>query len=49
MRENRYDTIIYDAEFDADAKKRANEQRHEVVLKCVELGIYKDIYEANQG
>jgi hypothetical protein len=47
QREDIYDSIIYDAEFKADIYKRLNEQRHQVALKCVQLGIYKDIYEAN--
>ena len=47
MREDSIDSTIYDAEWEADAKKRMNEQRHEMAIKCVELGIYKDIYEAN--
>ena len=29
--------------------KRINEQRHEMAIKCVQLGIYKDIYEALEG
>ena len=47
-REDQYDSTIYDAEWEADIEKRINEQRHEMAMKCVELGIYKDTYEAQK-
>ena len=48
-REDSDDSIINDAEFRADVMKRLNEQRHEMAIKCVKLGIYKDTYEALEG
>ena len=41
--------IIYDAEYRAEIFKRIEEQRHQTALLCVNLGIYKDTYEAKQG
>ena len=43
------DSIIYDAEFFSDIYKRIDEQRHETAMQCVSLGIFKDIYEAQEG
>ena len=43
------DSIIYDAEFFADQYKRLDEIRHEIAMQCVNLGIYKDVYEAKAG
>jgi hypothetical protein len=42
-------SIIYDAEYRAEIFKRIEEQRHQTALLCVQLGLYKDSYEAKQG
>ena len=47
-KEDRYDSFIFDAELEEDHRRKHQEQRHEMALKCVELGIYKDTYEANK-
>ena len=40
------DGIIQDAEYFQEFEKRIEENRHAIALRCVELGIYKDVYEA---
>jgi hypothetical protein len=47
-RENN-DSIIQDAEYREDINKSIDEQRHEIAMKCVMLGIYKDVYEAKES
>lgn len=42
------DSIIFDAEYFQDIQKRLNEQRHELAMHCVNLGIFKDVYEAKE-
>lgn len=44
QREDADDMTIADAEFQADVNKRLEEQRHEMAIKCVQFGIYKDIF-----
>jgi hypothetical protein len=43
------DQVIYDTEYLQDIDKRIEEQRHELAMQCVSLGIYKDVYEAKEG
>jgi hypothetical protein len=43
------DSIIFDAEYFQDIQKRLNEQRHELAIHCVNLGIFKDVYEAKES
>ena len=42
-------SIIDDAEYRRDVLKRIEEQRHQMALLCVAVGVYKDTYEAKQG
>eukprot|EP00347_Sterkiella_histriomuscorum_P000035 403377431 len=44
----RNDSIIFDAEFTRDIMKRLEEQRHQLALQCVALGIFDDVYQAKQ-
>ena len=37
---------IYDAEYLADIRRRIEEQRHDMAIKCVQLGIYTNIVQA---
>lgn len=46
QREDRDDLTIYDAEYAADIYKRLDEQRHDMAIKCVQLGVYRNIIEA---
>ncbi len=39
---------INDAEYLMITRKRLDEMRHQTALKCVELGIFKDIFEAKE-
>ena len=43
------DSIIEDAKLMDDFKKAIEEQRHEIAMNCVLLGIYKDVAEAKRG
>ena len=43
QREDLYDMTIYDAEYQRDILKRLDEQRHEMAIKCVQLGIYENV------
>ena len=45
-REDADDYIIQDAEFSANVQKQLDEARHDMAIKCVQLGIYKNIVEA---
>ena len=45
-REDSDDYIIQDAEFDVDVRKRIEEARHDMSIKCVQLGIYNNAIEA---
>lgn len=42
------DSVIFDAEFLKDLEKRVEEQRHEMALKCVDLGIFQNVYQAKE-
>ena len=41
-------SLINDAEHLQDLNQMNDEKRHEVALQAVELGIYKDVFEAKQ-
>lgn len=45
-REDREDMTIYDAEYLADVQKRLDEMRHDMAIKCVQLGIYPNVVKA---
>ncbi len=46
QRETQDYSAIFDAEYMNDLSKLLEEQRHEVAIECVKLGIYKDVVEA---
>jgi exonuclease III len=48
QREDETDLTIYDAEFMADVQRRLDEQRHDMAMKCVQMGIYPNIIKAKE-
>lgn len=47
-REDEDDMTIYDAEFMADVMKRVEEMRHDMAIKCVQLGVYPNVVKAKE-